>query len=155
MSELDDNSLFPFGVHFRNRVKMKDVPVDYFDWMLAQPWAGKWPAVQEYARRVRAALAKEWADKEDVTDIGFDRAPLPTYKPRVDIREKLKQISEATSLMIRHFEKTREQHATLICPRCGQRSLGMHLSTNRCGNARGRYNVTGRCETSDCLQWMT
>lgn len=152
MRELTDECLFPFGTHFKNRVKMKDVPVDYFDWMLAQPWADKWPAVQDYARRVKSALQKEWESKEAAADIGFNRAPLPTHKPNLDVRERVKQVSEVKLAAIKHLLKTGEEYAILPCPRCG-RSIMIHVSARSYTGSEVKYTTLASCETPNCLKW--
>jgi len=57
MHRLEDNSLMPFG-KFKGS-PMVDVPADYLDYIIDQPWIGEWPEVEEYIETNRKAINME------------------------------------------------------------------------------------------------
>lgn len=57
MIPLTDNDPFPFGAH--KGKPMQEVPATYLDWLIDQPWIGRWPAVVEYITRNQVVINKE------------------------------------------------------------------------------------------------
>jgi hypothetical protein len=49
---LSDGDPFPFGAARRNGLRMCQVDLKFYRWFLQQPWAAKWPRVQEYALEI-------------------------------------------------------------------------------------------------------
>jgi len=52
----------PFGAH--KGKEMDDVPADYFDWLMGQPWIDKWSAVVDYIERNRQSINKDLGVRE-------------------------------------------------------------------------------------------
>lgn len=59
-AQLQDNDLFPFGIHADAKHTMVQVPSSFYDWLRGQPWLeSKWPNVAEYIVRNQAAIDQD------------------------------------------------------------------------------------------------
>lgn len=135
--KLEDNDFFPFGVHAKNGLRMRDVPADYFDWFMAQSWRNKWPEILDYIQRSKGALDKEMEAK------GFDKAPLPTHKPNKLIQERLQAISEICHKAKLQYIRTQEKYLSVDCPICGEEVR----------TVIDKGLIFGKCHTEQCIKW--
>ena len=59
---LHDEEPMPFGKY--KGTKMKDVPSDYLDWLIGQPWIAKWPRVKAYIEANKKSIEEDIPDEE-------------------------------------------------------------------------------------------
>jgi len=59
---LHDEEPMPFGKY--KGTKMKDVPSDYLDWLIGQPWISKWPRVKLYIEANKKSIEEDIPDEE-------------------------------------------------------------------------------------------
>ncbi len=61
---MNDQDKMPFGRH--KGLSMQEVPADYLDHIIGQPWISKWPDVERYIEDNRKAIDMELeeADKD-------------------------------------------------------------------------------------------
>jgi hypothetical protein len=50
---------FPFGIHKGAGKTYDQVPAQYYDWLIGQPWAKRWPQVLAYIKANQSAIYKD------------------------------------------------------------------------------------------------
>lgn len=58
-----DNQRMPFGAH--KGKPMGQVPAQYLDWLIDQPWIKKWPEVERYILQNKKVIDQELEDADD------------------------------------------------------------------------------------------
>ena len=60
---MSDSSRMPFGKYEGRR--MENVPAEYLDWIIDQPWISKWPGLKAYIESSRDAITAELEEKSN------------------------------------------------------------------------------------------